>query len=58
MNRFVGVVSFTAMLGLLLMWTATWLRFSSSENSKGIFGEKPSHQQTRRARAQHGFSSS
>ncbi|MEZ8058654.1 amino acid permease [Vibrio splendidus] len=40
MNRFVGVVSFTAMLGSLLMWTATPVKIFFSEIPKGIFGEK------------------
>ena len=40
MNRFVGVVSFTAMLGSLLMWTATPVKIFFSEIPAGIFGEK------------------
>lgn len=40
MNRFVGIVSFTAMLGSLLMWTATPVKIFFSEIPKGIFGEK------------------
>ncbi|PSV48152.1 amino acid permease [Photobacterium indicum] len=40
MNRFVGMVSFTAMLGSLLMWTATPVKIFFSEIPKGIFGEK------------------
>ena len=40
MNRFVGVVSFTAMFGSLLMWTATPVKIFFSEIPKGIFGEK------------------
>ncbi|WP_305418413.1 amino acid permease [Photobacterium leiognathi] len=39
-NRFVGVVSFTAMFGSLLMWTATPVKIFFSEIPKGIFGEK------------------
>ncbi|AGH80903.1 oxidoreductase [Psychromonas sp. CNPT3] len=40
MNRFVGIVSFTAMLGSLLMWTATPVKIFFAEIPKGIFGEK------------------
>ena len=40
MNRFVGIVSFTVMLGSLLMWTATPVKIFFSEIPKGIFGEK------------------
>ncbi|WP_028866092.1 amino acid permease [Psychromonas aquimarina] len=39
-NRVVGVVSFTAMFGSLLMWTATPVKIFFSEIPKGIFGEK------------------
>ncbi|MCW8327713.1 amino acid permease [Photobacterium sp. SDRW27] len=39
-NRFVGLVSFTAMFGSLLMWTATPVKIFFSEIPKGIFGEK------------------
>lgn len=40
MNRFVGLVSFTAMFGSLLMWTATPVKIFSSEIPEGIFGKK------------------
>lgn len=40
MNRFVGVVSFTAMFGSLLMWTAAPVKIFFTEIPKGIFGEK------------------
>lgn len=40
MARFVGLVSFTAMLGSLLMWTATPVKIFFSEIPKGIFGAK------------------
>ncbi|QSV16243.1 amino acid permease [Photobacterium ganghwense] len=40
MNRFVGLVSFTAMFGSLLMWTATPVKIFFSEIPSGIFGEK------------------
>ncbi len=39
MNRFVGLVSFTAMFGSLLMWTATPVKIFFSKSS-GIFGKK------------------
>ncbi|CAK6714346.1 putative transporter [Vibrio harveyi] len=41
MNRFVGLVSFTAMFGSLLMWTATPVKIFFSEIPEGIFGKKP-----------------
>lgn len=40
MNRFVGLVSFTAMFGSLLMWTATPVKIFFSEIPEGIFGKK------------------
>ncbi|MGF1690201.1 amino acid permease [Photobacterium kagoshimensis] len=40
MNRFVGLVSFTAMFGSLLMWTATPVKIFFSEIPAGIFGKK------------------
>ncbi|MCE0798769.1 MULTISPECIES: amino acid permease [unclassified Buttiauxella] len=40
MNRFVGIVSFTAMFGSLLMWTAAPVKIFFTEIPKGIFGEK------------------
>ncbi|MGL4978916.1 MAG: amino acid permease [Plesiomonas sp.] len=40
MNRFVGLVSFTAMFGSLLMWTATPVKIFFSEIPEGIFGRK------------------
>ena len=40
MNRFVGLVSFTAMFGSLLMWTATPVKIFFSEIPSGIFGPK------------------
>lgn len=40
MNRFVGLVSFTAMFGSLLMWTATPVKIFFSEIPTGIFGPK------------------
>ena len=40
MNRFVGLVSFTAMFGSLLMWTATPVKIFFSEIPSGIFGKK------------------
>ncbi|EGA68191.1 putative oxidoreductase [Vibrio sinaloensis DSM 21326] len=40
MNRFVGLVSFTAMFGSLLMWTATPVKIFFSEIPAGIFGQK------------------
>lgn len=40
MNRIIGVVSFAAMLGSLLMWTATPVKIFFSEIPAGIFGEK------------------
>lgn len=40
MNRIVGVVSFTAMFGSLLMWTAAPVKIFFSEIPKGIFGAK------------------
>lgn len=39
-NRFVGLVSFTAMFGSLLMWTATPVKIFFSEIPEGIFGKK------------------
>lgn len=39
-NRFVGLVSFTAMFGSLLMWTATPVKIFFSEIPAGIFGKK------------------
>ncbi|MDX7356738.1 alpha-glucosidase [Escherichia coli] len=39
MNRFVGLVSFTAMFGSLLMWTATPVKIFFSEIPEGIFGK-------------------
>lgn len=39
-NRFVGLVSFTAMFGSLLMWTATPVKIFFSEIPPGIFGKK------------------
>ena len=38
-NRFVGLVSFTAMFGLLLTWTATPVKIFFSEIPAGIFGK-------------------
>ncbi|MFM2596139.1 amino acid permease [Vibrio harveyi] len=40
MNRFVGLVSFTAMFGSLLMWTATPVKIFFSEIPEGIFSKK------------------
>ncbi|MEM8060001.1 amino acid permease [Morganella morganii subsp. sibonii] len=40
MNRFVGVVSFTAMFGSLLMWTAAPVKIFFAEIPKGVFGAK------------------
>ncbi|MFQ2823920.1 amino acid permease [Aeromonas allosaccharophila] len=40
MNRFVGLVSFTAMFGSLLMWTATPVKIFFSEIPQGVYGEK------------------
>lgn len=40
MNRIVGVVSFTAMFGSLLMWTAAPVKIFFAEIPKGIFGAK------------------
>lgn len=40
MNRFVGLISFTAMFGSLLMWTAAPVKIFFTEIPKGIFGEK------------------
>lgn len=40
MNRFVGLVSFTAMFGSLLMWTAAPVKIFFTEIPRGIFGEK------------------
>lgn len=39
-NRAIGMISFTAMFGSLLMWTATPVKIFFSEIPKGIFGEK------------------
>ena len=40
MNRFVGIISFTAMFGSLLMWTAAPVKIFFTEIPKGIFGAK------------------
>lgn len=40
MNRIIGVISFAAMLGSLLMWTATPVKIFFAEIPYGIFGEK------------------
>ena len=40
MNRFVGLVSFTAMFGSLLMWTATPVKIFFSEIPQSVYGEK------------------
>lgn len=40
MNRFVGLVSFTAMFGSLLMWTATPVKIHFSEIPQGVYGDK------------------
>lgn len=39
-NRIIGIISFAAMLGSLLMWTATPVKIFFSEIPAGIFGEK------------------
>lgn len=57
-NRFVGLVSFTAMFGSLLMWTATPVKIFFSEIPAGIFGKKPSSSiKTAYRRARRGSSS-
>ncbi|NYY76593.1 hypothetical protein DMI62_05955 [Escherichia coli] len=40
MNRFVGLVSFTAMFGSLLMWTATPVKISSPKFRKASLVKK------------------
>ena len=58
MNRFVGLVSFTAMFGSLLMWTATPVKIFFSEIPEGIFGKKTVElNETAFRRAQRGSSS-
>ena len=47
-NRFVGLVSFTAMFGSLLMWTATPVKIFSPEIPAGIFGKKNRRAQSKR----------
>lgn len=43
MNRIIGVISFAAMLGSLLMWTATPVKIFFAEIPGGIFGKKTVH---------------
>lgn len=43
MNRFVGLVSFTAMFGSLLMWTATPVKIFFSKSRKASLVRKPSN---------------
>ena len=40
MNRFVGLVSFTAMFGSMMMWTSAPVKIHFSEIPQGVYGEK------------------